>query len=36
MQEMARRIDNETGAELAAALEQIGRITRGRLEKWAS
>lgn len=35
-QEMARRIDNESGAELTAALEQIGHITRGRLEKWAS
>ena len=36
MEEMARRIDNETGAELAAALEQIAHITRARLERWAS
>jgi 2-oxo-4-hydroxy-4-carboxy-5-ureidoimidazoline decarboxylase len=36
MQEMARRIDNDTSAELAAALEQIGHIARGRLDKWAS
>jgi chitin deacetylase len=36
MEEMARRIDNQTDAELAAALEQIGHITRGRLGKWAS
>jgi 2-oxo-4-hydroxy-4-carboxy-5-ureidoimidazoline decarboxylase len=35
MQEMQRRIGNETSQELAAALEQIGHITRGRLEKWA-
>jgi 2-oxo-4-hydroxy-4-carboxy-5-ureidoimidazoline decarboxylase len=35
MQEMQLRIDNETSQELAAALEQIGHITRGRLEKWA-
>ena len=35
MQEMARRIGNQTSEELAAALEQIGHITRGRLEKWA-
>jgi 2-oxo-4-hydroxy-4-carboxy-5-ureidoimidazoline decarboxylase len=36
MQEMERRIGNETAAELAAALEQIGHITRGRLQQWAS
>jgi OHCU decarboxylase len=36
MEEMARRIDNDTGAELTAALEQIAHITRGRLERWAS
>ena len=37
MREMARRIRNDSAAELAAALEQIGHITRGRLEKkWAS
>jgi 2-oxo-4-hydroxy-4-carboxy--5-ureidoimidazoline (OHCU) decarboxylase len=36
MQEMERRIGNETAAELSAALEQIGHITRGRLAKWAS
>jgi OHCU decarboxylase len=36
MEEMERRIGNETAAELAAALEQIGHITRGRLQKWAS
>ena len=36
MREMARRAGNDTEAELAAALEQIGHITRGRLEKkWA-
>jgi 2-oxo-4-hydroxy-4-carboxy-5-ureidoimidazoline decarboxylase len=36
MDEMERRIGNETAAELAAALEQVGHITRGRLQKWAS
>jgi chitin deacetylase len=36
MQEMERRIGNQTAAELAAALEQVGHITRGRLAKWAS
>jgi 2-oxo-4-hydroxy-4-carboxy-5-ureidoimidazoline decarboxylase len=36
MQEMERRIGNQTAAELSAALEQIGHITRGRLAKWAS
>jgi OHCU decarboxylase len=35
MQEMERRIGNRTAAELATALEQIGHISRGRLEKWA-
>ncbi len=35
VREMERRIHNDTSAELAAALEQIGHITRGRLEKWA-
>jgi 2-oxo-4-hydroxy-4-carboxy-5-ureidoimidazoline decarboxylase len=33
MLEMARRLDNDAGTELAAALEQIGHIARGRLEK---
>lgn len=34
--EMERRIANDTDAELAEALAQIGHITRGRLErKWA-
>jgi len=36
MDEMARRVENPTDVELAAALEQIGHITRGRLDKWAS
>jgi OHCU decarboxylase len=37
MQEMERRSKNETEAEIKNALEQIGHITRGRLEKlWAS
>ena len=36
MREMARRVGNDTEAELAAALEQVGHITRGRLQKWAS
>jgi len=29
-------LENTTEAELQAALDQIGHITRGRLEKWAS
>lgn len=33
MDEMARRLGNNAEIELAAALEQIGHITRGRLEK---
>jgi OHCU decarboxylase len=33
MAEMEERIDNDTGAELKNALEQIGHITRGRLAK---
>jgi 2-oxo-4-hydroxy-4-carboxy-5-ureidoimidazoline decarboxylase len=36
MAEMERRIGNDTAAELSAALEQIGHITQGRLQKWAS
>ena len=37
MQEMERRSKNEKEAEIRNALEQIGHITRGRLEKlWAS
>jgi len=37
MQEMERRSKNEKAAEIRNALEQIGHITRGRLEKlWAS
>jgi OHCU decarboxylase len=36
MQEMQQRLGNTTQAELRSALEQIGHITRGRLEKWAS
>jgi OHCU decarboxylase len=35
MAEMQRRIGNDTEIELSAALEQVGHITRGRLEKWA-
>jgi 2-oxo-4-hydroxy-4-carboxy-5-ureidoimidazoline decarboxylase len=31
--EMSRRIESEPRAEFSAALEQIGHITRGRLEK---
>jgi OHCU decarboxylase len=31
--EMRRRLQNDAGTELDAALEQIGHITRGRLEK---
>ncbi|HJY78672.1 MAG TPA: 2-oxo-4-hydroxy-4-carboxy-5-ureidoimidazoline decarboxylase [Burkholderiales bacterium] len=31
--EMSRRIERESQAEFRAALEQIGHITRGRLEK---
>jgi len=33
MAEMARRLQNRPEEELATALEQIGHITRGRLEK---
>ena len=33
MREMRRRLANDTPTELANALEQIGHITRGRLEK---
>ena len=33
MREMERRLGNNVDAELASALEQIGHITRGRLEK---
>ena len=33
MREMERRLGNNADTELANALEQIGRITRGRLEK---
>jgi OHCU decarboxylase len=33
MDEMARRLGNNADTELAAALEQIGHITRGRLDK---
>jgi 2-oxo-4-hydroxy-4-carboxy-5-ureidoimidazoline decarboxylase len=33
MQEMERRIANDAETELGYALEQIGHITRGRLEK---
>lgn len=37
LQEMARRLDNNAERELEAALEQIGHIARGRLEKlWAN
>jgi chitin deacetylase len=37
MQEMERRSQNEKEAEIENALQQIGHITRGRLEKlWAS
>jgi len=36
LEEMKQRLENRTQAELQAALEQIGYITRGRLEKWAS
>ena len=36
LEEMKKRLENRTQAELQAALEQIGHITRGRLEKWAS
>ena len=37
MREMERRLGNEAHTELAAALEQIGHITRGRLDKlWES
>lgn len=33
MQEMARRLANDRDTELEAALEQIGHIARGRLDK---
>jgi OHCU decarboxylase len=33
MTEMRRRLGNDAPTELASALEQIGHITRGRLEK---
>ena len=33
LREMRRRLANDAPAELASALEQIGHITRGRLEK---
>jgi len=33
MREMARRLGNNADTELAGALEQIGHITRGRLDK---
>ena len=33
MADMARRLQNSAEQELSAALEQIGHITRGRLEK---
>jgi len=36
LDEMARRLDNPPEEEFDRALEQIGHITRGRLEKWAS
>jgi OHCU decarboxylase len=31
--EMERRVDNDRNVEVAAALDQIGHITRGRLDK---
>lgn len=34
--EMTRRLANDSETELGNALEQIGHITRGRLDKWAS
>jgi len=33
LREMRRRLANDAPSELASALEQIGHITRGRLEK---
>jgi 2-oxo-4-hydroxy-4-carboxy--5-ureidoimidazoline (OHCU) decarboxylase len=33
MDEMERRLGNNAQTELGRALEQIGHITRGRLEK---
>jgi 2-oxo-4-hydroxy-4-carboxy-5-ureidoimidazoline decarboxylase len=33
MEEMARRLGNNAETELAAAVEQIGHITKGRLDK---
>ena len=35
MREMETRLARGTEAELRAALEQIGHITRGRLQRWA-
>lgn len=35
IREIERRIANDGEAELAAALVQIGHITRGRLQQWA-
>jgi chitin deacetylase len=36
MEEIQQRLGNTTQAELQTALEQIGHITRARLDKWAS
>jgi OHCU decarboxylase len=36
VREMKKRLESTTDAELQAALEQIGHITRGRLDQWAS
>ncbi len=36
LEEMNKRLKHTTEAELQTALEQIGHITRARLEKWAS
>jgi len=33
--EMQRRLDNSAEQELGRALDQIGHITRGRLDRWA-
>ena len=35
LDEMERRLDHSLGEELGTALEQIGHITRGRLDRWA-
>lgn len=35
LDEMERRLDNPPREELGRALEQIGHITRGRLDRWA-